>query len=136
MSGGKRSNKGNKIEEEVVSTTQAETTQPIFQPMTTMGSYFQSSYGGFSPQGYGFNPQGAGFNPQYLFQSIPSFKPPTTLPTTTLPSITQPFLTQQFITQPITTNPYTMYANPPTSSFSLPQPSFSQSLSLPSLSES
>ena len=67
MSRGTRSKKLKEIDEEVVSTTQAETTQPICQPMTTMGSYFQSSYGGFHPQGYGFNPQGSGFNPQYLF---------------------------------------------------------------------
>ena len=136
MSGGRRSNKGKEIEEEVVSTTQAATTHPICQPMTTMDSFFQSSYGGFHPPSYGANFQGTGFNPQYLFQSIPSFKPPTTLPPTTLPSTTLPSTTQPFITQPITTNPYSMYANPPTSSFSLPQPSFSQSLSLPSLSES
>ena len=122
MSGGRRSNKGKEIEEEVVSTTQAETTQPICQPMTTMGSFFQSSYGGF--------------NPQYLFQPIPSFKPSTTQPFITQPFTTQPSTTQPFITQPITTHPYSMYTNPPTSSFSLPQPSFSQSLSLPSLSES
>ena len=117
MSGDRRSNKGKEIEEEVVSTTQAETTQPICQPMTTMGSFFQSSYGGF--------------NPPYLFQPILSFKP-----STTQPFITQPFTTQPFITQPSTTHSYSMYTNPPTSSFSLPQPSFSQSLSLPSLSES
>ena len=135
MSGGRRSNKGKEKEEEVLSTIPEETTpittQPICQPMTTMGSFFQSSYGGFHPPSYGANFQGTGFNPQYLSQSIPSFKPPTSLPPTTLPSTTQPF-----ITQPITTNPYSMYANPPISSFSLPQPSFSQSLSLPSLSES
>ena len=114
--------KARRQEEEVVSTTHAETTQPICQPMTTMGSFFQSSYGGF--------------NPQYLFQPIPSFKPSTTQPFITQPFITQPFITQPFTTHPSTTHPYSMYTNPPTSSFSLPQPSFSQSLSLPSLSES
>ena len=139
MSGGRRSNKGKEREEEVLSTIPEETT-PICQPLTTMDSFFQSSYGGFHPPSYGANFQGTGFNPQYLFQSIPSFKPPTTLPpttlpSTTLPSTTQPILTQPFITQPITTNPYSMYANPPISSVSFPQPSFSQSLSLPSLSE-
>lgn len=135
MFGGRRSNKGKEKEEEVLSTILEETT-PTCQSMKTMDSFFQSSYGGFHPPNYVVNFQGTSFTPQYLFQSIPSFKPPTTLPSTTLPSTTQPILTQPFITQPITTNPYSMYVNPPISSLSFPKPSFSQSLSLPSLSES
>lgn len=108
--------------EEVVFTTQEEATQSLSQPMPNMegmvnstlpphmGSFFSSSFGSF--------------NPQYLHQSIPPFT-----------SSTQPFLTQPFMQHPIATQPFSMYANPSSLSFPQSQPSFSQSLSLPSLSE-